>query len=176
MITCKVCGNKEYFGAIFCTECGSELLEGSNPLDDTIVYPRREDEPKYATIPHPEEGIPDSRVALYMPDYEQFLNIPDQNEFTLGRLVEGQVITPDVDLNPYDGFENGISRLHATIKINLEKDTVHVIDLGSANGTSVNGYEIPANSEVPLSNEDIVTLGNLHIKVLLPDKIDKNGK
>lgn len=176
MKTCKVCGNQEYLGAIFCSDCGSELLTGSEQQTETIVYPRKEDDPKYVTIPHPKDAIPGGNIALYLPDYEQFLEIPDQKEFTMGRLVEDQVITPEIDLNPYDGFENGISRLHATIRINPDNDTIHVIDLGSANGTSVNGYEIPSNSEVPLSHEDILTLGKLHLKVLLPEEIEKNGK
>ncbi len=78
------------------------------------------------------------------------MNIPEQNEFTIGRFVEGQVITPDVDLNKYEAYDMGVSRLHATIRIDPEKNKIYVIDLGSANGSSVNGYEIPANSEVPL--------------------------
>lgn len=176
MISCKVCDNEEYLGTIFCSECGSELLAEAAFDADTIVYPRKEDDPKYVTIPHPENGLPGDRITFYLPDYDQFLEIPDQNEFTLGRYVKDQVITPDVDLDPFDGFDNGISRLHATIRINPDRQTVHVVDLGSANGTRVNGYEIPSNSEVPLGHEDILTLGKLHIKVLLPNKSQKNGK
>ncbi len=172
MITCKVCKNQEYTGAIFCSECGSSLLADFHLDEDTIVYPRKEGEPKYITISHPEDSVPEGNIALYLPDYETYLDIPEQDEFTLGRLIEGQVITPDVDLNPYDAYENGISRLHATIRMNPKKGSIQVLDLGSANGTSVNGYEIPANSEVPLSNGDILTLGTLHCKVIIPDQIE----
>lgn len=171
MITCKVCQNEEYLGTVFCSECGAELRAASLAAEDTVVYPRKEGDPKYTTIPHPEDSLPEGKFALYMPDYEQFLDLPDQREFTLGRLVDGQVITPDIDLNPYDAYENGISRLHATIRTNPEKNTIHVLDLGSANGTSVNGYEIPANSEVPLAHEDVLTLGKLHLKVLKSEKL-----
>jgi len=176
MISCKVCNNEEYLGAIFCSECGSELLVEASFDADTIVYPRKENDPKYVSIPHPDTGLIGDHITLYLPDYDHVLEIPTQNEFTLGRHVQDQVITPDVDLNPFDGFDNGISRLHATIKINAKNQTVHVVDLGSANGTSVNGYEIPSNSEVPLGHEDILTLGKLHIKVLLPNQSQKNGK
>jgi pSer/pThr/pTyr-binding forkhead associated (FHA) protein len=109
---------------------------------------------------------------LYSPDKDKVINIPDQDEFTIGRLVEGQVITPDVDLNEYDGFDKGVSRLHATIRINRKKSTVHVIDLGSANGSCVNGYDIPANSEVPLSHGDLLTLGKFNLKVIIPKEMD----
>jgi len=99
------------------------------------------------------------------------INIPDQDEFTIGRFVEGQVITPDVDLNLYEAFDKGVSRLHATIRINPEKNKIHLIDLGSANGSSVNGYEIPANSEVPLNHGDVLTLGKFSMKVILPKEL-----
>jgi len=170
MITCKVCKNQEYIGAIFCSECGSALLSEHHLDDDTVVYPRKEGDPNYMDIPHPEKSIPEGKIVLYLPDYETYLDLPEENEFTLGRLIEGQVITPEVDLNPYDGFENGISRLHATIRMNPKKNSIQVLDLGSANGTRVNGYEIPANSEVPLTHEDILTLGKLHLKVIIPEK------
>ncbi|MBS3751064.1 MAG: FHA domain-containing protein [Anaerolineales bacterium] len=170
MITCKVCKNQEYIGAIFCSECGSAFLAEHHLDDDTVVYPRKEGDPNYRDIPHPEKSIPKGKIALYLPDYETYLDLPEENEFTLGRLIEGQVITPEVDLDPYDGFENGISRLHATIRMNPKKNSIQVLDLGSANGTRVNGYEIPANSEVPLTHEDILTLGKLHLKVIIPEK------
>jgi pSer/pThr/pTyr-binding forkhead associated (FHA) protein len=101
-------------------------------------------------------------------DGEEALDLPVQNEFTLGRQVAGQPIAPDVDLNKYDAYDQGVSRLHATIRINPMKNQVHVIDLGSANGSKVNGYEIPANSEVPLNHGDILTLGKFNLKVILP--------
>lgn len=172
MIHCKVCKNQEYIGTIFCSECGSSLLADFHLDEDTLVYPRKEGDPRYMTIPHPEDAIPEGKIALYLPEYKTYLDIPEQDEFTLGRLIEGQVITPDVDLNPFDAYDNGISRLHATIRISPQKGTVQVLDLGSANGTSVNGYDIPANSEVPLSHEDILTLGKLHCKVIIPDQIE----
>ena len=108
---------------------------------------------------------------LYYADGEEVLNLPDQNEFTLGRYVEGQVITPDVDLNQFEAFDMGISRLHATIRIDGKKNKFHVIDLGSANGSSINGYEIPANSEVPLNHGDVLSLGKFNLKVILPKEV-----
>ena len=112
---------------------------------------------------------------LYNPDTEQAIDIPDQNEFSLGRFVKGQVITPDVDLDQYGGYDKGVSRLHATIRISKKKNMIHVVDLGSANGSCVNGYEIPANSEVPLNHGDVLTLGKFNLKVILPKEM-KEGR
>jgi pSer/pThr/pTyr-binding forkhead associated (FHA) protein len=140
---------------------------------DTLVYPsqaRALEIDISNTIP--KKLLENKKFILYYPDAEEVINIPEQEEFTIGRFVEGQVITPDVDLNPYEGFDKGVSRLHATIRIDTERDKIHVIDLGSANGSSVNGYEIPANSEVPLNHGDVLSLGKFSMKVILPKELE----
>jgi len=86
-------------------------------------------------------------------------------EFTLGRVSGSQPILPDIDLTPYQAYESGVSRLHATIKI--EKMKIIVIDLGSANGTRVNGKKIPPHTPQPLENGDILTLGKFKLQVLI---------
>jgi pSer/pThr/pTyr-binding forkhead associated (FHA) protein len=88
-------------------------------------------------------------------------------EFTLGRVSGNQPILPDIDLTPYKAYENGVSRLHATIKI--DNEAVSVTDLGSANGTRVNGKKVAAHTRQSIQNEDILTLGKFKIQVLIPD-------
>jgi len=169
MITCKVCNNQEYQGVLFCGECGSQVAFASNKLVNTLVYPNqiRGQEVDFSqTIP--KKLLEESTFILYSTEREEVIEIPDQKEFTIGRFAEGQVITPDVDLNIYEAYDMGISRLHATIRINSEKNKIFVVDLGSANGSSVNGYEIPANSEVPLNHGDVLSLGKFNMKVILP--------
>jgi hypothetical protein len=169
MIRCKLCGKEEYHGMLFCSECGSQLIVADGEQVNTLVYNRKLrglNMDISNTIP--KELLNERDFILYYMDGEETLDLPVQNEFTLGRQVEGQPIAPDVDLNKYDAFDLGVSRLHATIRINPKKNQVHVIDLGSANGSKVNGYEIPANSEVPLNHGDILTLGKFNLKVILP--------
>ncbi len=172
MITCKVCNNQEFHGVFFCGECGSQLVLADDKNVDTFIYPsqvRGLELDMSDTIP--KKLLENKTFILYYLDQEEMINIPDQDEFTIGRFVDGQVITPDVDLNLYEAFDKGVSRLHATIRINPEKNKIHVIDLGSANGSSVNGYEIPANSEVPLNHGDVLTLGKFRMKVILPKEL-----
>ena len=169
MITCKVCNNQEYKGVLFCGECGSQVAFTSDKMVNTLVYPnqiRGMEVDLSQTIP--KKLLENSTFILYSTEREEVIEIPEQNEFTIGRFVEGQVITPDVDLNNYDAYDMGISRVHATIRINTKKNTIFVVDLGSANGSSVNGYEIPANSEVPLNHGDVLSLGKFNMKVILP--------
>ena len=169
MITCKVCNNQEYHGVIFCGECGSQVAFASNERVNTLVYPNQNRGLEVDfTQTIPKKLLENSTFILYSTEREEVIEVPEQNEFTIGRFVEGQVITPDVDLNNYEAYDMGISRLHATIRIKVEKNKIFVVDLGSANGSSVNGYEIPANSEVPLNHGDVLSLGKFNMKVIMP--------
>ncbi len=168
-----MCGNQEYHGTIFCSECGSQLRFQTNDDVDTFVFPRQGGVKTIdPTNTIPKELLKNQDFILFDPNKEQIINLPEQDEFTLGRIVEGQVITPDVDLNPYDAFDKGVSRLHATIMINRKKNKVFLMDLGSANGSKVNNYKIPANSEVPLNHGDLITLGKYNLKVILPKEME----
>lgn len=172
MIRCRICGKEEYHGTLFCSECGSQLAFSPGQKVDTLVYPaqiRTLNVDPANTIP--KKMLEERQFILYHAESEQALDLPDQPEFTIGRWVEGQVIAPDVDLNKYEAFDQGVSRLHATIRINPGTKIIHIIDLGSANGTSVNGYQIPANSEVPLNHGDVLTLGKFNLKVILPEQM-----
>jgi pSer/pThr/pTyr-binding forkhead associated (FHA) protein len=76
-----------------------------------------------------------------------------------------QPILPDLDLTGYQAYEGGVSRLHATLKI--EKVGITVTDLGSANGTRLNGKKIPPHTPQPLENGDILALGKFKVQVLI---------
>lgn len=172
MITCKVCGNQEFHGVLFCNECGSQLAYAPDHKVNTLVYPNQI-KGLHLDISNtiPKKLLDERDFILYYQEKEVAIDLPVQNEFSLGRLVEGQVLAPDVDLNKYEAFNQGVSRLHATIRIDPQKNKVFVIDQGSANGTFVNGYEIPANSEVPLNHGDVLTLGKFSLKVILPSEL-----
>jgi pSer/pThr/pTyr-binding forkhead associated (FHA) protein len=94
----------------------------------------------------------------------QILSLPSQSDFTVGRSTEGQPILPDVDLTNFDAFSQGVSRLHAALRVANQK--LFVIDLGSSNGTRVNGQKILPHIEYPLNHGDILALGKLKIQIL----------
>lgn len=172
MITCQVCGNKEFHGVLFCGECGSQIAFTSGQKINTVVYSdKMRGVSRDISNTIPKKLLEERDFLLYHPETEEALDLPVQNEFSIGRLVEGQVIAPDVDLNKYEAFHLGVSRLHATIRIDPQQNKVFVIDQGSANGTYVNGYEIPANSETPINHGDVLTLGKFNLKVILPSEL-----
>lgn len=95
----------------------------------------------------------------------RIIALKGRDQFTLGRVNEHQPILPDIDLDPYGGFEEGVSRLHATI--DMANQGVTVTDLGSVNGTCINGEKIPQHIPQPLAHGDVLTLGKMRIKVII---------
>ncbi len=77
----------------------------------------------------------------------------DQNPLIIGRSTEAHIGIPDP----------GVSRTHVEISIKQGKVWLH--DLGSANGTFINGKKMLAKSKVPYAEGEIIQVGSQRIKV-----------
>jgi hypothetical protein len=157
-------------GAMFCSECGAHLLTTDNLITQNIA-PDQTDVEEALSSP-PMTGIqrtPGSKLdtwgTLHLLETGQMLPLSDRNEFTLGRISDGQPIMPDIDLSPYHAYANGVSRLHVVVK--REGDEIILMDLGSSNGTYLNGKRIAPNVEQRLLHGDVVMFGKLKIQILL---------
>lgn len=165
MILCPNCQHREISGALFCGECGANLIPLPDVPVSTILSAAAHQTGGTAIPPAPPCPSPmDNCVALYLMESEKLVQLAEREEFTLGRVNEGQPIIPDVDLGPYGGYENGVSRLHATISLG---EQVTLTDLGSVNGTRLNGKKIPANIPHPLTHGDVMTLGRMKVQILI---------
>lgn len=172
MILCPNCHNQEPSGALFCAECGTRLVVAEMPTTSHIernqtgllILQSRQPEPPHAG-PVISESSVDAVVSLYLIESGMILHLSGQNEFTLGRVAEGQPILPDVDLSPYEGYSHGVSRLHSALKLNDQR--VFITDLGSSNGTRLNGQKLLPNIDYPLSHGDVVALGKFKIQILI---------
>ena len=166
MILCPNCQHKEISGAVFCSQCGAQLLQPDTGKTQKVHTAGAKKEDRISTSPlqaPPLTGL-NSWLSLHMIESGQILPLADRTEFTLGRAAEGQPIMPDVDLTPYNAYANGVSRLHAVIKQINNK--IVVMDLGSSNGTYVNGERLSPYVEQPLSHGDTLFLGKLQLQVL----------
>jgi len=149
---------------LFCAECGAQL-DGVETLvtqaitDEQIAEDLKKKRPD--TVPTPAN----SWISLHLMDSGKILPLASRNEFTLGRLSEGQPIMPDIDLTPYQAYASGVSRLHAVVKRDSER--VVIMDLGSSNGTYLNGRRLNPHTEENLKHGDVIALGKLKIQVLL---------
>ena len=79
------------------------------------------------------------------------------SQMRIGRRSVSRGIDPEIDLSVAPA-DPGVSRLHAVL-LKAPDGTWSIIDPGSANGTAVNGSEIPPGQAVPLRDGDRIHLG-----------------
>lgn len=166
MIVCSNCTHSNIAGAVFCSECGVALAPADNLTTQSIRTSQMQEVLQQAPVASgPPPAAMNNWVTLHLMDTGQVLPLAERNEFTLGRVSEGQPIMPDIDLSPYQAYARGVSRLHAVMK--REGNRVFLVDLGSANGTFVNGKRLSPNVDHGIANGDVIALGKLKLQVLL---------
>jgi hypothetical protein len=168
VISCRTCQSQEYIGALFCSQCGANLIEAKKTAE-SVYQPIDTDffsEMFSGEFPNSLDTANQSGAAMWLSilDYGELVAVPDRKEFTLGRASSDQPIIPDIDLTPFNAYKAGVSRLHATIRLDGEK--MSIVDLGSANGTQLNGEKIEPNVPYDLMHGDVVKLGRLKIQIL----------
>lgn len=183
MVLCHKCSNKEKVGAVYCSECGTLLIYEEGTQISAVIgsgsttQDLASHEPSIPLdYPLDQEILVAGRAVnatLIMVATGGALRLAEGDEVTLGRVCEGQPIVPDFDLTPYKAYEAGVSRMHASIKIHT--GVITITDLGSANGTCINGRQITTNIPYPLRNGDILTLGKLKIHLMIESITQDNG-
>lgn len=166
MMVCPNCKNNNMAGAMFCAECGAQLLGKDAVTTQNISTEKFASSSSKNTqdIYQPFDGQ-DAWGSIHLLDTGQVLPLTSRNEFTLGRISEGQPIMPDIDLSPYQAYAGGVSRLHAIIK--RDGNRILFMDLGSANGSYINGKRLQPNAEQYINHGDIVALGKLKMQILI---------
>ncbi len=93
------------------------------------------------------------------------LHLHIHGQAVIGRPDESDGFRPEIDTTPFNGRDKGISRRHAEFVI-LDGQ-LHVRDLGSTNGTRLNGQLLQPRRPYRLREGDLLQLGNLHLRVKL---------
>lgn len=164
MIVCPQCKHEELPGTIFCSECGTQLVHSDPRQTLTISADAASNIRLAQTAPPDLQGGRRARLAIHLLDSGIMVPLEGNDEFTFGRLSEGQQVVPDVDLSAYKAYESGVSRLHAVVRLEGEKLTI--MDLGSSNGTYINGARLLPNTEHRISSGDLVALGKLRFQLV----------
>jgi sigma-B regulation protein RsbU (phosphoserine phosphatase) len=81
----------------------------------------------------------------------------EKGKFTVGRSTQGDLVIND----------STVSRKHAEIEI-VDENTVSLTDLGSHNGTTVNGYAI--TDSAGLHHGDIISFGRVEFKITIGEQ------
>jgi CheY-like chemotaxis protein len=92
------------------------------------------------------------------------LQVNVKDHMLIGRADPERGINPEIDLTEPDGIGKGVSRRHASIVVHDER--VFVRDLGSTNGTQLNGVPCDPLTEYRLRHGDELTFGNMRLQVI----------
>ena len=169
MIECPSCGRKHRPGTLFCSECGVYLPTGgplrTEPLPD-------EELPVSRANPWVSEQVEEEKAAptplrLKVLATDRQIQLPSAAEVHVGRLDAAHGIFPDLDLTADGGLEGGVSRRHC--KIHQRGATYLVEDVGSANGTFLNGQRLTPYLPHVLKNKDDLQLGTIKLQVILDE-------
>ncbi|MEO8613135.1 MAG: FHA domain-containing protein [Chloroflexota bacterium] len=109
-----------------------------------------------------------TRKKVYLNIYNQVetFTLADEQSVIIGRSDAQTGFKPDVDLMRYNARKHGVSREHACVY--LRGDCVYLMDLGSNNGTYLNGQQVAANDAQPIQEGDVIRMGLLEIHIQLP--------
>jgi pSer/pThr/pTyr-binding forkhead associated (FHA) protein len=110
-------------------------------------------------------------LQVVVVDIGHRIKVPLKPEILVGRKDAGTNTFPDVDLTPYSAVEKGVSRRHA--QIILRDDRLTVEDVGSVNGTFLNGHRLTPYQAESMSSGDVLQLGALVLQIYfdLPESI-----
>jgi hypothetical protein len=158
-ITCSVCGLVNRPGELQCSRCGALLATagGTRKLDSN------NDSATLSTWPTG-EVIVTEQAPIILEIGDQWVTLPVADTLTVGRSSDvPSDVAADVDLSAYEAGDKGVSRQH--IRLKRKNILVYVIDLGSTNGTFLNGRRLVPQAERLLRNGDELQLGRLKVKV-----------
>jgi hypothetical protein len=99
-------------------------------------------------------------LASDKPD-QKLISLEIVDDVVIGRKFEE--FKPDLDLTEYGAEQSGMSRQHAILR--PTENHLWLSDLGSTNGTFLNGGQIFLGKAQALKSDDIISLGALHFRV-----------
>ncbi len=135
-----------------CHQCGREMT----PSDLYRIY--------FGERP-PSVELEVAKLVVMDTDVTAQFPIAAENEITIGRVDPHRGIRPDIDLSKFDPASR-ISRRHA--RITSRGCQFYIEDLGSANGTIVNGRtRLKAQEPYPLVNGDVLKIGETTLKFVV---------
>jgi FHA domain-containing protein/zinc ribbon protein len=170
MQVCPNCGNRNRPGVVFCENCGASLI-GDSPINTKNIGTRGlegalENMPATSTARSPAADVFGSGTILKIEiaGVEPLLLKP-KPETVFGRRDPATGAMPDVDLTPFAGYRMGVSRRHAVIRQTEAENRLDLVDLGSSNGTFLNGIRVPPNQPQRLRDGDEIRLGQMVLRI-----------
>ncbi len=179
MQQCPNCGHPNRAGVVFCENCGASLI-GKMPLDTKSLNTASSTE-EQSQSGIETRTVTDAKVQgtstfqagdalkLDIEGSPEPIIFEPKEEAIFGRRDPATGAMPDVDLTPFAGYRMGVSRRHAAIRRN-DETSLDVWDLGSSNGTFLNGQRLSAHRPYRLHDGDELRLGQMMIRISFESK------
>lgn len=109
------------------------------------------------------QQLKETKVSLKLTASGQQISSTNQSELIVGRAHKSSM--PDIDLEPYGGTKAGVSRRHGRL---IRKDNRWFVeDMGSTNGTFINGTRLAPNTLTALQKGDVIRFGQIELEFSL---------
>lgn len=169
---CPTCQHLCNPGHTVCPKCGQLFVEDAdtNELNQKIVPEQ------FIHGPTNEISVDDEQPIILEIDGKS-IALPIAAGVVLGRTplpIHPDDKRPHVDLTAFNAHNKGVSREHAVIV--RKHDLVYVIDLGSSNGTILNGTLLVPYVDRVLRSGDELRLGGLVMSVIFPSRMSINKR
>lgn len=103
-------------------------------------------------------------VELRIVGTPSVIQVQVKDELVIGRSDPKSNDPPDIDLEPFDAYQKGVSRRHATLVI--QNNRLMIRDMGSSNGTYLNRRGLREGENYRIRHGDTITIGKLEMQVL----------
>lgn len=171
MIKCPFCQATHVANTIFCSECGNYLLQDNqrktDPLETEEVGWVGEN--KVSSQPPPPSSSPQATqpvsVHLKIGSGKREIKMRLDKVIHIGRIDPKATVFPEIDLSEDGSLAKSVSRRHA--RILKQDDEIVLEDLGSINGTFINGKRLDPYLPETLKDGDKIQLGKVPIEITL---------
>jgi hypothetical protein len=191
-VLCSLCGHRNAFGALFCEQCGHSLGKSStssltthNLVKESVIslvsgindvwdlfLPSMALEFHILSKEHDDvitfdaNSLSDfvaTEKVIFLGRYSPFVDdsSPHVEPHSDASFAETDRIL--VDLSPYGAEDAGVSRRH--VELRVRENHLFAVDLGSTNGTYLNGQRLEPNQPRILRDGDEMVLGKLAVRV-----------
>lgn len=126
------------------------------------IFNRKKLRPAIDDTSRPTSGSVPELIYFVLPDGSEY-PVDTTLDIVIGRQPRPDDPIVTIDLEPFDGYDLGVSRYHAMIK--LVKDNLILVDVASSNGTFVNGHRALPTNRYKLVDGDTLTVGRLTLQI-----------
>jgi hypothetical protein len=166
-IKCPFCHATHVVNTVFCSECGNYLLHDDHRKTDPLETDEigwvgdKTNNSRQVSTSH--ARVRPIAIQLKIGPGKRELEVGLDKVIHIGRVDPTTTVFPEVDLTEDGSLAKSVSRRHA--RILRQDDTVVLEDLGSINGTFINGKRLDPYMPEMLKDGDKVQLGKMPIDI-----------